>query len=216
MIEFIAIFTTSFTVALSGALMPGPLLTVTISESARRGYMAGPLLMVGHSVLELGLVAAICHGLGIYLKAAPVRAATAFLGGAILLYLGIDMLRTAGRQSIQAGNRGGTAQGRTPILTGALTSLANPYWTLWWATVGLAYLMRISGKGLLGIAVFFVGHIAADFAWYTMVSLGVSKGASIMRDSAYQNLIRACGIFLVLFGGWFLVTTKDFFPGLLS
>jgi hypothetical protein len=37
-----------------------------------------------------------------------------------------------------------------------------------------------------------------------------------MQDRAYQTLIRACGVFLVLFGGWFLVTTKDFFLGLLS
>ncbi len=216
MFEFIAIFTTSFTVALSGALMPGPLLTVTISESARRGYIAGPLLMVGHSVLELGLVAAICLGLDVYLRAAPVMAVTALLGGSILLYLGIEMLRTAGRQSIQARSEGGAAQGRTPVITGALASLANPYWTLWWATFGLGYLMRISGKGLPGIAVFFVGHIAADFAWYSVVSFGVSKGAAIMRDSAYQTIIRACGVFLVLFGGWFMVTTKDFFLGLIS
>jgi threonine/homoserine/homoserine lactone efflux protein len=216
MVEFFAIFTTSFTVALSGALMPGPLLTVTISESAKRGYIAGPLLMVGHSVLELALVAAICLGLGVYLKAAPVMAATALLGGLVLLYLGIEMLRTAGRHSIRAQSEGGAAQGRTPVITGALTSLANPYWTLWWATFGLGYLMRISDKGLPGIAVFFVGHIAADFAWYTMVSFGVSKGAAIMRDGAYQTLIRACGIFLVFFGGWFVVTTKDFFLGLVS
>jgi hypothetical protein len=76
--------------------------------------------------------------------------------------------------------------------------------------------MRISGKGLPGIAVFFAGHIAADFAWYTMVSFGVSKGAALMGDRTYRTLIRACGVFLVLFGGWFLVTTKDFLLGLVS
>jgi threonine/homoserine/homoserine lactone efflux protein len=208
MVEFFAIFTTSFTVALSGALMPGPLLTVTISESARRGYIAGPLLIAGHSILELALVAAICLGLDVYLKAPPVMAATALLGGSILLYLGMQMLRTAGRHSIQARSEGRTAKSATPVITGALASLANPYWTLWWATFGLAYLMRISGKGLPGIAVFFAGHIAADFAWYTMVSFGVSKGAALMKDTTYQTLIRACGVFLVLFGGWFLVTAN--------
>jgi threonine/homoserine/homoserine lactone efflux protein len=216
MVEFFVIFTTSFTVALSGALMPGPLLTVTISESAGRGCSAGPLLIVGHSILELALVAAICLGLGVYLKAAPVMAATALLGGSILFCLGVQMLRTAGRHSMQARRQGAAALRRTPVITGALTSLANPYWTLWWATFGLGYLMRISGKGLPGIAVFFAGHIAADFAWYTMVSFGVSKGAAIMGDRTYQTLIRVCGVFLVLFGGWFVVTAKDFFLGLVS
>ena len=216
MVEFFAIFTTSFTVALSGALMPGPLLTVTISESARRGYIAGPLLIVGHSILELALVAAICLGLDVYLKAAPVMAATALLGGSILLYMGIEMIRTAARHSMQARSEGAAVRSGVPVITGALTSLANPYWTLWWATFGLGYLIRISGKGLPGIAVFFAGHITADFAWYTMVSLGVSKGAALMGDRTYQTLIRACGVFLVLFGGWFLVTTKDFLLGLVS
>ena len=156
--------------------MPGPLLTVTISESARRGYSAGPLLIVGHSILELALVTAICLGLGVYLKAAPVMAATALFGGSILLYLGIQMLRTAGRQSIQAEARAARRRAATPVITGALTSLANPYWTLWWATFGLGYLMRISGKGLPGIAVFFAGHIAADFAWYSHGLLRSKQG----------------------------------------
>jgi threonine/homoserine/homoserine lactone efflux protein len=102
-------------------------------------------------------------------------------------------------------------QGRSPIITGAVTSLANPYWTLWWATFGLGYLTKISDQGLPGTAVFFAGHITADFAWYTAVSFGVSKGAAIiMRDKAYHALIRACGVFLVLFGGWFFLTAKDF------
>ncbi|MGA2404778.1 MAG: LysE family transporter [Syntrophobacteraceae bacterium] len=216
MVEFLTIFMTSFTVALSGALMPGPLLTVTISESARRGYIAGPLLMVGHGVLELALIVAIRLGLDAYLKMAPVMAASALLGGSVLLYLGIEMVRTAGRYSIQGRNPGSSASCRTPVITGALTSLANPYWTLWWATFGLGYMTKISGAGLPGIAVFFAGHIAADFAWYSMVSFGVSRGAMVMRDGAYHALLRACGVFLVLFGGWFLVTAKDFFLGTVS
>ncbi len=196
--------------------MPGPLLTVTISESARRGYIAGPLLMVGHGVLELALVVAIRFGLDAYLKMAPVMAASALFGGSVLLYLGIEMVRTAGRQSIQDRSQGSSAPGRTPVLTGALTSLANPYWTLWWATIGLGYMTTISGTGLPGTAVFFAGHIAADFAWYSMVSFGVSRGVTVMRDRSYQVLVRVCGVFLVLFGGWFLVTAKDFFLGTAS
>ncbi len=59
---------TSFIVALSGALMPGPLLTVTVGEAARRGFWAGPLIMVGHSLLELALVLLLLVGLGAWLN----------------------------------------------------------------------------------------------------------------------------------------------------
>jgi threonine/homoserine/homoserine lactone efflux protein len=55
MIEMAAIFGGSFALALSGVLLPGPLLTVTISESARRGFKAGPLLITGHGLLEFSL-----------------------------------------------------------------------------------------------------------------------------------------------------------------
>jgi threonine/homoserine/homoserine lactone efflux protein len=52
MLEYLAICGTSFVIALSGAMMPGPLLTVTISESPRRGMLAGPLLVLGHGILD--------------------------------------------------------------------------------------------------------------------------------------------------------------------
>ena len=60
---FLTIFVSSFVIALSGAMMPGTLLTVTISESSRRGVIAGPLLILGHGILELTLVTALLLGL---------------------------------------------------------------------------------------------------------------------------------------------------------
>ena len=40
-----AVFFSSFVIAFSGAMMPGPLFSVTVSESARRGFAVGPLLI---------------------------------------------------------------------------------------------------------------------------------------------------------------------------
>ncbi|HNT33598.1 MAG TPA: LysE family transporter, partial [bacterium] len=52
----------SFTIALSGALMPGPVLAVTISLAPRKGFWAGPLVILGHGILEALLVAAFAGG----------------------------------------------------------------------------------------------------------------------------------------------------------
>jgi threonine/homoserine/homoserine lactone efflux protein len=215
MIEMAAIFGGSFTLALSGVLLPGPLLTVTVAESARRGFKAGPLLMTGHGLLEVSLVLAIILGLGPYLKRPVFIGIVALLGGAILIWLGTNMVRTASRLSLKAENAVDSCR-RTPhpVLIGVLASVSNPYWTLWWATVGLGYLIAAMKLGISGAILFFLGHITADFAWYSTVSFGVSRGKGLLKDNSYQNLIRVCGVFLMGFGVWFLFCAKGHLEGL--
>lgn len=204
------IFSGSFTLALSGALMPGPLLTVTIAESVRRGFLAGPLLMTGHAILELMLVIAIIKGLGPYLNAPVTMGIVAFIGGAVLIWMGVNMIRTAGNLTLDGENTG-PSSGQTPhpFLVGIIASVSNPYWTIWWVTIGMAYLMAAIKFGYSGVIVFFLGHISADFAWYCIVSYGISRGKKILKDKSLQIMIRICGIFLLGFGGWFLLSTKD-------
>ena len=97
-IALLVIFATSFVVALSGALMPGPLLTITVSESARRGWIAGPLIILGHGILELLLVVAISFGFGEALTRGHVLSSISVIGGAILFWMGWSMLRMARRK----------------------------------------------------------------------------------------------------------------------
>ena len=204
--EMATLFGGSFTLALSGALMPGPLLTITVAESVRRGFKAGPLLMIGHALLELALVVAVIQGLGPFLEKPSVMGTIALIGGAILMWFGIDMLRTAGTLSLNQEHSEDQTRSVHPVLMGILGSLSNPYWILWWATIGLGYLIAAMKSGILGITFFFLGHIAADFAWYSFVSLGISHGKAVIGDARYRLIIRCCGVLLLGFGGWFLTS----------
>ena len=211
-IEAPAIFAGSFALALSGALVPGPLFTITISESARCGFKAGPLLITGHALLELVLVITVIQGLGLYLKLPLVTGIVALFGGLFLIYFGIDMVRKAGTLSLIMNTRESpTSAAHHPILMGMITSLANPYWIIWWATVGLGYLVAAMQFGYFGVVVFFLGHIAGDYAWYSLVSFGVSKGRTFFKDSGYRAVVRVCGVFLFCFGAWFLYYAKIHF-----
>ncbi len=209
-IQLATIFLGSFILALSGALMPGPLFTVTVADSAKRGFISGPLLICGHAILELSLVIAVVLGLGPLLEIPLVTAVIALLGGSILLWMGIGMYRKAALLSLYVGNDSSGALAN-PVLAGILASLSNPYWIIWWATIGLGYLVAARKFGTPGIVVFFIGHILADLAWYSVISYAVSRGRKLMSDPAYRNIIRACGFILVGFGIWFLSTSAGYF-----
>ncbi|WP_049773799.1 LysE family transporter [Halanaerobium hydrogeniformans] len=100
---------------------------------------------------------------------------------------------------------------RALILPGALISIANPYWTIWWATIGMTYLANASQYGNTATASFFMGHISADFAWYALIAFFISKGRKFLNDSIYHKLIIVFSLFLIYFGVSFLIDSIQYF-----
>ena len=129
------IFLTSFGIAFSGALMPGPLLSATISESIRRGPSTGPLLILGHGILELILIAALFLGLAPILVREEVFVSIALAGGGFMIFMAVGMFMGLPRLSLQ--NSDSSPVNGNLIFLGAGLSIANPYWLIWWATIGL-------------------------------------------------------------------------------
>jgi len=201
MTALLSIFASSFVIALSGAMMPGTLLTAAISESSRRGFIAGPLLIAGHAILEIILIAFLIAGLGPFLKQDNIFAVIAVTGAAVLLWMAYGMFRSLPGLSLKLEGEGG--RGGNPVLTGLLMSLSNPYWIIWWATIGLGYILYSWSFGIAGLVFFFTGHILADLAWYSLVTAAVAGGRRFMTDRAYRVLIALCAIFLVFFAIYF-------------
>ena len=82
-------------------------------------------------------------------------------------------------------------------------SLANPYWVIWWAEIGLGYVTYSIQFGLPGLISFFAGHLSADIAWYTLVSFSIAKGKKLLTDSAYRILTGVCATAIAGFAFWF-------------
>ncbi len=202
--EIILIFIGAFVVALSGALMPGPLLTITIAQSMEKGFIAGPLIILGHMILELALLIGLLLGLQKFLLIPAVMRIIFITGGAILIGMGIDLFVHGRKVVIKTEQYAQPKMMFHPVINGIIVSLSNPYWTVWWVTIGLGYLIKAMKYKFWGIAVFFAGHILADFAWYSLISFSFSKGKNFITDKIYHIIIFICGIFLIFFGLWFL------------
>ena len=203
-----AIFVSSFIIGLSGALMPGPLLAVTIRDTTRRGFHAAPLLVLGHGILDLGLVALLLLGLAEWLKGEAATTVIALAGCAALLWMAVGMVRevrslrfdtAAVAAHAAAADAGRSRSLWRPVADGVITSISNPYWSFWWATIGLGYLVLSSGQGIAGVAFFFFGHILADAAWYLFVGMTVSAGRGRFTDRVYRGIVGVCAGFLFFF-----------------
>jgi len=203
----VTIFFSSFVIALSGALMPGPLLSVTIAESARRGALTGPAVIVGHALLELTVVLALFSGLEPLLLSDEFFISVAFVGGVLLLHMAVSMFRQLPVLSLQQDVLQG--DGRNLVLAGIVLSAVNPYFILWWATVGFGYILYSAKFGLAGIVSFFLGHILADFCWYAAVSYGVCKGRNFLGDRGYRRICGGCALFLALFSCYFFYSGTE-------
>ena len=203
--ELAALFVSSFLVALSGALMPGPVMTIAIAHAVSRGHAAGPLVSLGHGIVEGGLVVGLALGLSRLLQMPLVSGLIGVVGGICLLYMGLGMLRAPAPVALSTVGQGGV--GRIgPVAAGALASVSNPYWVLWWATVGAAYLLLAVRHGPLGIAAFYVGHFLADFGWLVAVGSAVTAGRGLLTSGLYKGILAVCGLFLLLLGAYFLVS----------
>ena len=147
--------------------------------------------------LELALVLALLMGLAPVLKMKPVFIVIALAGSAVLLWMGVGMLKSLPTMVLTTA--GDNAEGNNLILSGILMSLANPYWSIWWATIGLGYILHSMDAGVMGVVAFFSGHILGDLFWYAAVSTAVWKGRKLLSDRSYRILIGTCALFLIAF-----------------
>lgn len=200
-------------VSLSGVLMPGPVSAMAVSEGARRGAVAGPLITAGHAAAEVVMVGALAVGMSQVLRRPAVIGAIGILGGLVLLWMGWGIVQTArGGLAVVARASGAQAQGHANLVrAGILVTVGNPYWLLWWATVGAAYFAAFSRFGAAALAVLFLaGHLALDLGWNTFLALAVGAGRGRVPERAYRFVLGACGAFVMAMSGYFVYSGIGF------
>ena len=198
-------FISAVVVAFSGAVMPGPLLTYTIQQSLVHGAKSGFIIIVGHALLELLVITLIFLGFDILLQSSVAQIGIGLVGGALLLWMGADMLFNALTNRVKVSMEGKTGSG-SMVLSGFFISAMNPYFLLWWAIIGLGFLLEAYKTfGFWGVAVYFVGHILVDFLWYGFVSTIIGKTRRFISQTPYRIIVGILGGVLVYFGVAFMV-----------
>lgn len=188
----------------SGALAPGPLFFVTITHGAKSGTKSGIMFSIAHSIVEFTLVMLLALGLLSVANEPAIRLGVGVAGGAALIVFGAMQIRGSLHETTETKTERGTT--RNLFLIGlALTGL-NPYFIIWWLTIGAnLILLALEFAGLGGVIFMYVCHVWVDYVWLTLVAAFAKRSTKILRIKWYRIMMSVFGAVLIYFGLSFLV-----------
>ena len=195
--ESLILFSIGLVVGLSGAVIPGPLLAFTLYDTSKKGRVTGHYVMMGHVLWESGVILLILLGFGWIVLGNSLVIYLA--GGFALALMGLNMIRSRANEVKMEAARVNSSLGG-----GIFYTAFNPTQPLWWATAGLALLLKgLEVMGIAGVVLVTAGHWLADFGYYGVVSFVIHRHASYVNPRQRQISI-LLGLFLAALGIYFL------------
>ncbi|MCV0410200.1 LysE family transporter [Nitrosopumilus sp.] len=191
-------------ISASGVMTPGPLFAANVSYGLREGARSGIKMAIGHTIVEFPLIVLLGVGVFSFEIFPEFRTIISILGAITLFMFAIIQIKTIfTRKEI---SKIKTKQG--PLITGILLSALNPFFIIWWLTIGFKL---ISDAMLIwafaGIIILFALHIWMDFAWLGAISFFTSKSSKMISNRNYKMLMISLSVALIYFGISFLSDT---------
>ncbi|MBS1268037.1 MAG: hypothetical protein MAG458_00755 [Nitrosopumilus sp.] len=202
MIEFLEFFVLVIVVSASGVMAPGPLFAANLVYGIQQGVKSGVKMAIGHTIVELPLV--ILLGIGVFsLESFPeFRTVITILGAVTLFVFASIQIKTL----IKKTNLKEYSPKQGPLITGVLLSALNPFFIIWWLTIGFKLISdAMMIWAFAGILIVFVLHIWMDFAWLGIVSYLASKSKKILSNKNYKIIMGLLSGVLIYFGITFMV-----------
>jgi threonine/homoserine/homoserine lactone efflux protein len=181
-------------ISLSGVMAPGPLTVVVVGHGAR-SPRSGALIAIGHGLVEFPLMALIVVGLAPVLRHTTISAVIGLAGGLVLLWMGYGLLRSLRGTEARVEERPAS-----PLTAGVLMSAGNPYFIVWWATVGATLVFRAWEFGLWQFVLFAVIHWSLDLTWYFILSAASYRGTKLLGTRFLRGVSLVAGFLLLFFG----------------
>ncbi len=188
-----------FIISISGAMQPGPVTATAITMGVRNRW-AGVLLAIGHGIVEFPLMILIILGLGSIFQKTSSQIIIGILGGLALLYMAYGMFKAS---SSPAADQKGAKKDK-PLMAGIVLTISNPYFLIWWATVGLGLAITATNIGLHAFVLFTIVHWLVDLLWVTALSFASFHGTMLLGPAIQKRVMHVCAGAMLFFGLFFL------------
>lgn len=188
-------------ISLSGVMMPGPMSAVTMAKGSDSPHV-GAVVAFGHAVVEIPIILLILLGIGRIFDNNIVMILLNIIGGVVLLFLAVSVFSDSKKDSQAFTGRKYT--GHSVFIYGIMVSIGNPYFVIWWVTVGTVLAMQAVTYGLIGLFLFIVAHFFCDLVWYYFLSLVSFAGKKNIGIKFQKTVTIISSSILFIFGSKFV------------
>ena len=198
-------------VSVSGVLSPGPLFFANLVLSRNGGFWSGIKIAIGHTIVELPVVILYSIPLIIFTSQSVTFSIInfiSFIGGISLIVFGILFAVKIISKNNKHNYIIESSRIEKPVIAGMLFTGINPFFFLWWISVGIKLISdSIALLGYpIGIAFLFLVHVWMDYAWLGLTSYFASRGISVLRSQYHKFIILILTIPLFYYGINFTLT----------
>jgi len=203
-----AFLATVVVVTASGALMPGPLFAANVLQGTRGGARSGFIISIGHMLVELPLVMLMALGISSLLNFPGFATVVGLIGGSALIIFGVLQIRDVTKSSFGNEPVESAGQQKKSLMLGVALTGLNPFFIVWWLTVGLGLVVQAVELGaLLGVLIMYASHVWMDYAWLTGTAYLAARGKTLIQARGYRLLLIGLALLLIYFGAGFILRT---------
>ena len=189
---------------LSSGLIPGPLLTLVITETLKHGIREGIKISIVPLLSDLPIVLVTILILTRLSDIRPALGIISILGTIFLFYLAIESLSFRGSE-IDAEAK------PQSVKKGVITNLLNPNPYIFWLSIGAPTVVKSMDIGLLSASLFIFFFYFSLVGSKIMIAFVTGRSRHFLKSRNFIYTIRALGLVLLIFAALFLKNALGYF-----
>ncbi len=203
---------TVIVLSVSGACAPGPLTFAALIVGSWYGAKGGFKVAIGHMLFEAPYVFSLLllfNTIRSLFESFVVRLVLAAIACIFIIYFsylgyisGVKIVKNGGN-SIRIEDVLGYRAGKylaKPVIVGLVLTGLNPWFLIWWITIGGIILLKALSLGLFeAFVIVMASHLWLDYVWLTLMAYLSSKGLKVLGRK-YGYILQGLSIILAVFG----------------
>jgi threonine/homoserine/homoserine lactone efflux protein len=194
----IPLISAAFILGATSGLSPGPLLTLVVAESLRKGFRSGAAVAVAPLITDAPVILLMILLAGILSSEDSVIGGLYLAGACYLAYLSIEQFRFKGSGIDTA------ADASVSFRKGAIVNLLNPAPYVFWLTIGAPLLARAREVSWMAVIAFLGVFYVFLVGMKLLLAVLIGKNRHLLKGMCYRAVMRAMGVVLLLFAVIFI------------